>query len=599
MTKADVPIQYKEISIINSFENLFGVKHELTSYREEVIDEYTIVNEEGKIYEKMDVFSGLSTMPVLYDMNHILTSRAEKYGFISVNGYESVPFVYDEVIEREDSLFNVRIEESWGVIDLFGRVIVSVKYGNPVPSRFDNAIVSDALSEHLGVLAADGREKVPAVYDHLMMEDNLIYCGYGGYENNSSDYSRNNFFSGDIKGASWGVLTKEGVPIIDPLYDCFKEQDGYILAGRDGGFLGEGQYGYSFRESEYGGVYDLFDYEGNLILGGFNMFHKDKVHNLLYFHFGGGWKQECEDYDKWGNEIDYYSYRWNEGNGRWLVTDMNLISIIPKQDGTIFTFRKGSKCTITQKKENGKITNYWSFPLEQLSVLKPVISKGCFIVGDDNRQRVIRFDERVSSKLYNTVKIIDKDTFFTFERKNHLTGVGISSFTQDIISPDKGYTLLTKPVKDFVFAVQKIDDNNYSVLLLNTKNINNIITAIDKVDYWGLAELVGKGKLQLLVNEDLADTNSLSVRDKTIFNDSFISALNIKERKELFDDKVQYWFSEDIHVSFGSDDNDDDYCDDGGDDDWDYERETWDAMTDGMYGDMPDDFDGDYSFIGR
>lgn len=31
----------------------------------------------------------------------------------------------------------------------------------------------------------------------------------------------------------------------------------------------------------------------------------------------------------------------------------------------------------------------------------------------------------------------------------------------------------------------------------------------------------------------------------------------------------------------------------------DYARDTWDAMTDGMYGDMPDDFDGDYSFLGR
>ena len=30
----------------------------------------------------------------------------------------------------------------------------------------------------------------------------------------------------------------------------------------------------------------------------------------------------------------------------------------------------------------------------------------------------------------------------------------------------------------------------------------------------------------------------------------------------------------------------------------DYERNTWDAMTDGMYGDMPDSFDGDYSFMG-
>ena len=30
----------------------------------------------------------------------------------------------------------------------------------------------------------------------------------------------------------------------------------------------------------------------------------------------------------------------------------------------------------------------------------------------------------------------------------------------------------------------------------------------------------------------------------------------------------------------------------------DYEEETWYAMTDGMYGDMPEGFDGDYSFLG-
>ena len=33
-------------------------------------------------------------------------------------------------------------------------------------------------------------------------------------------------------------------------------------------------------------------------------------------------------------------------------------------------------------------------------------------------------------------------------------------------------------------------------------------------------------------------------------------------------------------------------------DDFDYEKETWDAMTDGMYGDMPEGFDGDYNWLG-
>ena len=33
-------------------------------------------------------------------------------------------------------------------------------------------------------------------------------------------------------------------------------------------------------------------------------------------------------------------------------------------------------------------------------------------------------------------------------------------------------------------------------------------------------------------------------------------------------------------------------------DDFDYDKENWDAMTDGMYGDMPEGFDGDYDWLG-
>ena len=33
-------------------------------------------------------------------------------------------------------------------------------------------------------------------------------------------------------------------------------------------------------------------------------------------------------------------------------------------------------------------------------------------------------------------------------------------------------------------------------------------------------------------------------------------------------------------------------------DDYDYMADTWDAMTDGMYGDMPEAFDGDFAFLG-
>lgn len=54
--------------------------------------------------------------------------------------------------------------------------------------------------------------------------------------------------------------------------------------------------------------------------------------------------------------------------------------------------------------------------------------------------------------------------------------------------------------------------------------------------------------------------------------------------------KDNYIFSADWR--FDSEDNGDSYDND----DYDYMKDSWDAMTDGMYGDMPDGFDGDYDF---
>ena len=89
-------------------------------------------------------------------------------------------------------------------------------------------MVIDSISGRKGILDSNGREKIPTVYDHLIIKDKIIYCGFGGYDDDDS-----NFFSGCIKHACWGVVTKEGVPIIEPsLYNCFKEKDGYIFPKR-------------------------------------------------------------------------------------------------------------------------------------------------------------------------------------------------------------------------------------------------------------------------------------------------------------------------------------------------------------------------------
>lgn len=75
--------------------------------------------------------------------------------------------------------------------------------------------------------------------------------------------------------------------------------------------------------------------------------------------------------------------------------------------------------------------------------------------------------------------------------------------------------------------------------------------------------------------------------------------INMKYRNEehLFDDFDSFK---------GFDDAEEDYFDDEEEYrvnhnplyDFNWEEETWDVMTEGQYGDMPEGFDGDYSFMG-
>ena len=82
------------------------------------------------------------------------------------------------------------------------------------------------------------------------------------------------------------------------------------------------------------------------------------------------------------------------------------------------------------------------------------------------------------------------------------------------------------------------------------------------------------------------------------FGEDVMSELNLTydlvgiNSKKLKRFENNSWNDDDFY-NHNSDDDDYDY-----DYDYDYERDTWYAMTDGQYGDMPDGFDGDYSFLG-
>lgn len=576
-----IPCKYEEIDILNkSFfeESLYGVKTDLLSCGGEYVgQQYLILNRNGETIK-----GGNSDLPKfdsnfqIFKQDRVLTSSSGKFGFISLDGYISIPFKYDEIEIRKDKRFNIRIDSGWGILSIDGREIFPALYAEKFADHFNRLIVSDAMSGHRGIVDYDGNIIIPTIYQHLIDSDDYVYFGHGGYE----DKDLGSLFSENIRCASWGCLTKQGVHIIPPRYDYFRPIGNYICAGRDGGFAVEGQWGYSMHEIDYAGVYDLYNAEGELIFGGFNKFFT--IDGLFFFHFGGTWKEEADEYD-------YVSSYFVEGNGRWLILNTELQSVIRLKDGSVKKFEKGFQLTITTKKEGIKTTHYWNAPLEIFSIIEPRKVGNLLVIGNHNKERVLCLNDGFMSSEFHSITVLSDSIYAC------ITDNQISIYNRDCKLIDKLYLVITQPVDGYFFGVNELDEKYSQVDFIkiggNNIKVNRVISQIETTD---ILRKIQFGFLKLSVsNQD--GNECFKVFRPEIFDEEFRN--ETVEDKELFQsrNKVAYWISDDYRLG---DDNECSY-DSNDCDDYDYMRDSWDAMTDGMYGDMPEGFDGDYDFLGH
>ena len=121
-----------------------------------------------------------------------------------------------------------------------------------------------------------------------------------------------------------------------------------------------------------------------------------------------------------------------------------------------------------------------------------------------------------------------------------------------------------------------------------------VCVAIESVETKELIDDIDYGRLKISFDQGKKLCN-LKVPYRKMFSDHFLGLIHPEESK-YFVKKWEdtYYFSTEYEIGYDS--PNDGYYDD---DDHDYMRDSWDAMTDGMYGDMPDGFDGDFDFLGR
>lgn len=619
LMQVDIPCEAREIKILDKSQLHFGVKKVYTDYSGNEVTYYTILNNVGKEVDELRKFQ-LEEQFTFFDENHYLTKMNGKYGFVSILGYTSIPFIYDEIKQRATIGFNVRIGNAWGVIDLSGKELVRVKYTEPIPlyiaspkdaffcsnslnddsnyasDQYKNRIiVSDALSGYFGCLDIDGNEVIPTVYEHLQFcsdtdgdsddfSDKFLSFGYGGMTHSESS----TFFSEIIYG-TWGCINSEGRIIIPAKYDCIQVAKKFILAGRDGGFIGESD----SYDDKYDGVFDLYNHDGELLFGGFREFLYDSENKVFAFFFGGEWERYCSYEDDW-NGIRCYSYQFKRNNDLWLLVDDEFKTIVRKDDNDQYSFGKGFIGNVEIRKEESKIRHIYNMPISLMSKGFHSFSLNCAFVKESNSEdakiAVLDYSSGIQTPFYESIYQVNENIFFISEGKK----VGIRTLMGIIIPCE--YLFFTKPENGYFFGAKEMDEHNSSLSLFHISNAHEpICVVIQSRATDSIISDLGFNRLKLYFKRGVELTDA-SVIEKNIFSPEF-QKLIMDEPNHSFIKKWsdQYYFAYDDRI--GPQDCHNNWCDDI--EDRDYMRESWDAMTDGMYGDMPDSFNGDFDFLGR
>ena len=315
-------LEYKHLFKSHDDMNFYSAKEGDNDYI--MVDDY-----DCGIY---DVWSEIPI--ILLENDRLLCKRDEKYGVVNAEGWTVIPFVYDRFDNREEfenDRYSVLLDNRWGVIDASGRELFRIKYSNPIPIlKFPKIVsndmicrgtilVEDADTHRQGLVDFNGQEVIPTIYSKIERSGNwdYVFVNWGAIEEPEPNCTWNGI---------WGCYNWQGKEVIPVKYHAIHYINGYFIAGDD-----EYKHLGNDWEDKYYGIYDLYDLQGSMIIGGFNNCQIGTNYFILNFGI------VVESYWKttyWGNtEIEYGDELVKElkcDKMCSIVVNKELVSYIPR-----------------------------------------------------------------------------------------------------------------------------------------------------------------------------------------------------------------------------------------------------------------------------
>ena len=391
----------------------------------------------------------------------------------------------------------------------------------------------------------------------------------------------------------YGCVDTTGNVIIPSKYDIVSviDCDGekQIICGRDGKqYTGYVCKGYNEVQdgikSIYTGVYDLYNREGRLEIGGFIEFKYNKDFKAYLLKYGHNYEYREGDgtasspyrfkrpygewiiLSSWFCFVKSYSFTYQGSlpSNLWITENNKSIegSVLQYNNGYLLGIVKGNKKTI----EPIVISNDVLFDdVKFVNSTTILCKRGRARASSYSVIHVSEDKSRFSHPVFNGNTIISRNYMWIKVLDEHYTLVydknRVGLLTDGHIAIPCDYSYITSPVGGWCFAAIKYPFipnketwNKYFVILCNVENNRydfikreDIIIAIDNISEENLEKMFyGGGFLLYKLNEADNNISSLTISNKykTYFNQNFLKLLH-PSFIESCNEYSHYWFSSD------------------------------------------------------
>ena len=468
------------------------------------------------------------------DDNHRKVTEHGKFGIVDDSGMILAPIRYDDIIERADGNYDICINNRWGIINVEGEELVSAYYKNPI--QFNDkgyAIVQNADDSSYGLIRNDYIIAVPAKYSSI--SEAKVDTYFDHYEFDAPLF----FVQQTLKETDWyddmdyriGVCNLNGDFVVPIRYEGIKIKESFLLAKRKGYF-------------------DLYDGLNNrgLLIGGFHQFDINK--NRLFFYFGGHYTSYTDKHDE-----DHVSFvAWD---GVWIITDFEMTSIL-KDDKESYRNLKGKIYDISTHDSNDLRKIYEIFPkcmtFIENSEWPHLI--GSFILVRDwdsilhTDYYIIDQETGEKSDKYHEIKDTGIENLFFVEKTYGDDSSGILRGTKLVIPTV--YLAFTKPVNGFSFGAKKVDEDKYSIELINLNKIEDVRIAYTNLSH---DEVLGLFWNQNLLIDPINDEEGMkgiriikSIKLEKDFEKAISSEESVGSYRYYSNWKDRYWFPDHYYM---------------------------------------------------